>query len=161
MKELTSAEESQLNILTQALAEIYKQKIDEADAVASGELKNFQTSFVLGDEHFIIYFYLQEYWKWIENGRGPGKQPPPNTIQRWIEVRHIVPHPINGKVPSTKQLTYLIGRKIGREGYEGRHPLKNALDSSEATTIINEIKQVLINKIKEEFHAILVGEDQD
>lgn len=157
MKELTSTQEQQLNGYTQQLAQLYKDKIDEAGRVASGDLKNFESYFVLGDDHFRIFFNLQEYWKWVEEGRSPGKQPPPNAIERWIEVKHVVPNPVNNRIPSTKQLVYLIGRKIGREGYEGKHPLKNAMESDVATTIINEIKQVLINKIKDEFHEILVG----
>ena len=156
-KELTTAQEQQLNSYTQQLAQLYKDKIDEVGRVASGDLKNFESYFTLDDEHFRIYFNLQEYWKWVENGRPPGKQPPRSAIEKWIEVKHIVPNPVNNKIPSTKQLAYLIGRKIGKEGYEGKHPLKQSMESAAATTIINEIKQVLINKIKEEFHEILVG----
>ena len=157
--ELTSAQESKLNEYTYRLAQLYRDKIDEAGRVASGELKNFESYFVLDQEHFRIFFNLQEYWKWVENGRGPGKQPPISAIERWIEVKHLVPNPHDNKIPSTKQLAFLIARKIGREGYEGKHPLQNAMSSDTATTIINEIKQVLINKIKDELHEILVGQD--
>lgn len=157
--ELTSAQEQTLNEYTYQLAQLYRDKIDEAGRVASGELKNFESYFVLDEEHFRIFFNLQEYWKWVENGRRPGKQPPTSAIERWIEVKHLVPNPQDNKIPSTKQLAFLIARKIGREGYEGKHPLENAMSSDAATTIINEIKQVLINKIKDEFHEILVGQD--
>lgn len=155
--ELTIEQEQLLNDYTQRLAQLYKEKIDEAGRVASGDLKNFESHFVLEEEHFRIYFNLQEYWKWVENGRSAGKQPPSSAIERWIEVKHLVPNPVNNKIPSTKALVFLIARKIGREGYEGKHPLENAMKSDAAATIINEIKQVLINKIKDELHEILVG----
>lgn len=157
--ELTSSQEKLLNEYTFRLAQLYREKIDEAGRVASGELKNFESHFVLGEEHFRIFFNLKEYWKYVEEGRRAGKQPPSSAIENWIQVKGIVPSPVNDKIPSTKQLAYLIGRKIGREGYEGKHPLRNALESNEATTIINEIKQVLISKIKDELHAILIGQN--
>lgn len=159
MNPLTQSEASQLNTLALRLAEIYKEKIDEAGAVATGELKNFQTTIALGEEHFMIYFNLQDYWKWVERGRRPGKQPPTSAIEHWIEVKHLVPNPMNNKIPSTQQLAFLIARKIGREGYEGRYPLKNTMESPQALTIINEIKTVLIKKIKDEINAILIGQD--
>lgn len=159
--DLTSTQEKLLNEYTFQLAQLYRQKIDEAGRVASGELKNFESYFVLGEEHFHIFFNLQEYWKYVEEGRRAGKQPPSSAIENWIQVRHLVPSPVNDKIPSTKQMAYLIARKIGREGYEGKHPLRNALEDNAATTIINEIKQVLINKIKDELHAILIGQNSD
>ena len=53
-------------------------------------------------------------------GRGPGKFPPPQTIQDWIEDK---PIPVVGI--TVESLAYLIGRKIARQGtdiYLGRRP---------------------------------------
>jgi len=47
----------------------------------------------------------------LETGRKPGKMPPPDSIQSWIEQRGIQPSGI-----SQKSLAFLIARKIGREG---------------------------------------------
>lgn len=51
------------------------------------------------------YFYFQQH------GRGPGKFPPIQNIQDWIEARGITPEGI-----TTRSLAYLIARKIATEG---------------------------------------------
>lgn len=47
----------------------------------------------------------------LEDGRGPGKMPPSDSIETWLQQRGIVPLDI-----SQKSLAFLIARKIGREG---------------------------------------------
>lgn len=66
---------------------------------------------------FEVVMHLEEYWKYVESGRKPGKFPPPDKIRQWIEVKPVIPRPMkNGKLPTIKQLTYLIGRKIATKG---------------------------------------------
>ena len=72
-----------------------------------------------------ITLQLQDYWKYIEDGRKPGKFPPVGAIMRWIEVKPVIPRPNDfGKIPTPKQLAYLIGRKIERDGIEPFPALK-------------------------------------
>lgn len=67
----------------------------------------------------LVGLNLEEYWKYIEYGRKPGKFPPPDAILKWIEVKPVLPRPdAKGRIPKPKQLAYLIGRKIEREGIE-------------------------------------------
>lgn len=62
---------------------------------------------------------LEEYWKYIEYGRKPGKFPPPDAILKWIEVKPVLPRPdANGRIPRPQQLAFLIGRKIATQGIE-------------------------------------------
>lgn len=137
----------ELNNLIEWLAQVYR-NILAADGInASGKLSQFDTDFALEDNHFRIYFYLEPYWKWVEDGRPPGKMPPISAIEDWIRIKPIVPESRNGKVPDTKQLAYLISRKIGRDGYEGKKPMDRALHSFEGRDIIERIKNELINII--------------
>lgn len=74
--------------------------------------------------NFTIVFHLPDYWKWAENGRGPGKMPPPGSLMKWMEWKHIMPQMTtlkSGKtvLPSMESLEFLIRRKIGREGTQG------------------------------------------
>lgn len=71
-----------------------------------------------------VILHLPPYWMYLENGRGPGRFPPPEAIRNWIEVKHIVPRG-DTTVP---QLTYLISRKIAREGTRGKHALEGTVD---------------------------------
>lgn len=64
-----------------------------------------------------ILFKAPEYWKYAEYGRKAGKWPPITAIEKWIDIRHITPYPSSrGKLPTKKQLAFLIARSIGEKG---------------------------------------------
>ena len=53
---------------------------------------------------------LQEYWKYVEEGTKP-HWPPPSAILHWITIKPVLPRPDkNGRIPTPKQLAFLIGR---------------------------------------------------
>ena len=81
---------------------------------ASGTLSQSARAEVrVNGSRYEVVMHLEEYWKFIEAGRRPGKFPPPDKIRQWLEVKPVIPRPMkNGKLPTIKQLTYLIGRKI-------------------------------------------------
>ena len=89
---------------------------------------NIKFNLQVNDTVFEIEFQAPEYWKWANYGRSPGKFPPPDKIEDWIIRRKITPYPTkSGKTPTRKQLTYLISRKIAREGFEGSGFLEKSL----------------------------------
>lgn len=45
-----------------------------------------------------------ENWKWMGNGRGPGKMPPVQNIQRWVEARGL------------DISAWAVAKKIAKEG---------------------------------------------
>lgn len=72
---------------------------------------------------------LASYWKYVEYGRRKGgKFPPFNKILEWVKVKPVLPREINGIKPTQKQLTFLICRKIARDGIEAGNQYKEALD---------------------------------
>lgn len=89
---------------------------------ASGLLGDtMQTIVNIYDDRFEVNIELQDYWYYVEHGRRPGKFPPPNKIKEWIQIKPVTPYAMpNGKLPTVDQLTFLIGRKIAREGTEPR-----------------------------------------
>lgn len=137
---------SQLQSFVDRLSELYRTNLEESKA--TGKLQNFQTDIEIGSNRFVVIFELEDYWKYVEYGRKPGKHPPIDPIEEWIKVKPIIPDSRTGKIPTTKQLAYLISRKIGREGTKGQYPLKQTLESSEAESIINSIKQEIIRQIR-------------
>lgn len=67
--------------------------------------------------YYNILFKAPEYWKYAEYGRKSGKWPPITAIEKWIDIRHITPYPTaRGKLPTKKQLAFLIARSIGEKG---------------------------------------------
>ena len=112
------------------IAQAYNDLIAETETNASGKLSSFKTECVMEGSLFEVIFTLQDYWKYVENGRRPGKFPPVDAIKNWIQIKPVVPRAINGKVPSTDQLAYLIGRKIAIKGIAPKKLLKESLEAS-------------------------------
>lgn len=85
---------------------------------ASYDLYNsFEKIIEIGEDSFSVKIALEDYWKYVEQGRRPGKFPPPDVIKNWIEIKPVEARPgLNGKTPSVEQLSFLIGRKIANEG---------------------------------------------
>lgn len=134
-----------INDLVGAIADIYRQNLESSKA--TGNLQNFQTHITLNGTTFSVGFELEDYWKYVEYGRGPGKQPPIEAIEEWIRVKPIIPTAQSNKIPDTRQLAYLIARKIGREGTPAQKPLSNTMWSEEVNILINAIKRDIVDQI--------------
>ena len=101
-------------------AEIYKYQISLGGKNASRQLTDtIKSKIMLGNQAYEVSLNLQEYWKYVESGRAPGKFPPVKAILDWISVKPIIPRPdANGRIPTPNQLSFLIGRKIKEEGID-------------------------------------------
>lgn len=110
---------------------LYQLNLVQSDRIASGALLNScEFELEVNGSRYDVYLSMEDYWKYIEDGRHPGKFPPTNKILEWIMVKPVIPRPDrNGKLPTPRSLAYLIGRKIANEGYEGSHDLKRAIDT--------------------------------
>lgn len=144
-------ENSLQNILEEwanKLTNLYKSKIGEETDIA----KSIKSEIYFDGNNFIIEINLNEYWKWIENGRAPGKQPP---IEAMVKLaKKVVPRPYilpSGKqtIPSEKQLAFLIGRKIGRDGVKPRPYLKESIDEIKGE-LFKDITDEIVTKIRQE-----------
>lgn len=67
--------------------------------------------------------------------------PPVSAIEKWIEVRRILPKPMtlkSGKqvVPSVKSLAYVIARSIGKKGIKPRPFMSKSIE--EATELFKD-----------------------
>lgn len=136
---------SDIERLVSKLVELCREQLKQYDA--TGSLSDFTYHINLNGSYFELIFSLQYYYYYVEYGRRAGKQPPIEAIEEWIRVKPIIPYAINGKVPDTRQLAFLIARKIGRDGIEGKKPLANAMGSDRAKDIIQEIRQAFANQV--------------
>lgn len=81
-----------------------------------------------------ISFSFADYFNWAEYGRKPGKMPPVEKILEWVKIKPVLPRPMkNGKLPTEKQLSFLIARKIGLQGTKGIHVYEKTLNSFQLT----------------------------
>lgn len=105
----------------------YQDNLIRSGRIASGNLLNSVEFEVIQDKRrFKVNLLLAEYWKYIEDGTRP-HFPPVSVLLEWIKVKPVIPRPdANGRIPTPKQLAYLIGRKIANEGTEGSQDLQKA-----------------------------------
>lgn len=117
----------------QVLEDTYREELANNNAFASGRLFDSVKHIVeVNDTTVELSLSLEDYWKYVEEGRAPGKFPPLDKIEQWITIKPVAPYPdAKGKVPTTAQLAFLIGRKIATEGIEGKHLLDRALETTQ------------------------------
>lgn len=123
----------------------YENKLLDNDHVASWDLiQNIEVVTSFNGMNYWVGFNLQDYWKYIEYGTKP-HFPPVNKLMEWIKIKPVLPRPNkNGKLPTTQQLAYLIGRKISKVGTKGTN------DLSEANRTINQKYEELIQMALDE-----------
>lgn len=118
-----------LGEMAEDLAANYRDQLLRSDRVASRALYNSVSARVEANGHaWEVKMSMLEYWKYIERGTRP-HWPPVSKILEWVQIKPVIPRPgRDGRVPTPKQLAYLIARKIAREGTEGKPDLKDTVD---------------------------------
>lgn len=135
-----------LNKFGKLLVEEYRNNLTEKNVNASYALYN-SVSYVVESNvtNFEVTLNLEEHWKYIEKGRKAGKYPPISAIEKWIEIKPVLPRPMsNGKLPTTKQLAYLIAP---------RPILQDSIDDVFAL-MIEELEEALMKDVQSEFNII-------
>ena len=108
------------------IIDIYRRKLYEGGSNASGQLGNSLRAIVSVNEGvYVLELALSSYWKYVENGRQPGKFPPLDVIKQWIQIKPVIPNIRNGKLPTLDQLSFLISRSIARNGIQPKNYLAN------------------------------------
>ncbi len=125
-------------------------------------------SFSINYAGFPIVFELQlaDYYQFIDQGRKPGKFPPPDVIAKWIQnkklniiqksgLKSIKNQNQMSKVLSQqsqlKSLAYLIGRKIAREGIPATNFYSNTLNPD----VFQELNNNLSAAFKQDVISIM------
>lgn len=109
---------------------------------------------------FIIYSTMSGEFNHImtlETGRKPGKMPPREPIQEWLQFRGINPPDI-----SQESLAFLIARKIGREGTQ---VYRDYTAKGEGTGIILDvvgnreyIQENVLEPLRKELLSLLINQ---
>ena len=136
--------------LCQQFLDDYKKQLQSDGKNASGELANTASYTIqMQGSMFTVYFILKDYWKYVENGRRAGRFPPPEAIEKWIQVKRLVPRSVDGKVPTTKQQAFLISREIARNGIPGTKSLQKTINK-ESSDVTQKICDELIRQLEEQ-----------
>lgn len=126
----------------------YASNLIENGHTASGNLAlNQKHYFVFDGRYYRIYLQLEDYWKYLEYGTKP-HFPPVEKIAEWIRIKPVLPRPnTKGKLPTQKQLAFMIARKISREGTKPTHTLQQTIDEFQ---LRNKVKKLFIESIKKQ-----------
>lgn len=142
----------------------YRAGLDKKNANASKGLYNSLNFEVkIGKQSINLDILLNDYWKYLEYGcKGtetsypdayyPAHFPPTKAIEEWIKIKPVTPEQRNGKLPTQKQLAFLIARSINRKGIEPRFIFRDAVDDiwEQLKDALNEaIEKDVENNIKE------------
>ena len=138
-----------INSIAEELVQSYREQLSSDGKNASGTLSNTSSYLVNYNGTLLkISLLLEDYWKYVENDTKP-HFPPIDKIRQWIKVKPILPTARKGKLPTEKQLAYLIARKISKVGTKGSHSLQSTLDKANIyNKVINEIQNQIIEKLK-------------
>ena len=144
-----------VNQLMNILIDLYRQELTTNKVNSTGSLYNTIRSQIVNDNQLIAGdLILNDYWKYIEEGRKPGKFPNVQSIKSWIRQKSIIPK--GDKLPNTEQLSFLISRKIARNGIQGKNLLERAIEILERQynniiedSVTKDIEQTIDNQLKE------------
>lgn len=133
----------------------YKQNLKNNNRIATGTLHDTAKCEVIKGEYTVV-FHLQDYWRYVEGGRDKTKNNGDGSLRRnilkWIEVKKILPKPIDGKLPTPQQLAYMISKKIHEKGYKGTQDLSKATDD-----IWEKYREEIYTAIDKDFDVALIN----
>ena len=137
-----------LDSLMNEFQNAYASKLKATNHIASGNLSmNQKHHFVFDGRYYKIYLQLEDYWKYLENGTKP-HFPPVEKIAEWIRIKPVLPRPnAKGKLPTQKQLAFLIARSISIKGTKPTHTLQQTIDEFQ---LRNKVKKLFIDAIKKQ-----------
>ena len=132
----------------------YQAELNALNINASGNLQNVDFDVEINNGTYTISLILQDYWKYVEQGRKPGKFPNIGKIQEWIKIKPILPRRMaNGKLPTEKQLAFMIGKSIKENGIPAKPALDNVLKKNENQ--LTKIKEAVGKSLDEEIKQML------
>lgn len=102
-----------LNPIINDFISTYKSTLENKGKRASGKLiDTIKHKIKVDGKYILVILNLEEYYRWVELGRKPGKYPPPDAIKRWIDIKPVLPRPYTGNLPTKPQLVYRAAQKI-------------------------------------------------
>ena len=138
----------------------YRDVLAHNDHIASRKLvDSIKTQVVVGDNAYEVTMTLEDYWKYVEEDTPP-HWPPRDAILKWIEVKPIIPRPDdNGRIPSPKQLAFLIGRAMAGKS-PNQEKLKNPNGGTTGTHDLAQTKEDILPWWREQI-SLALGHDME
>ena len=146
-----------LNKFGEELVENYKQTLIDKNINTTEKSLFNSVKYIFSNDNDVIEvnISLLEYYKYIEKGRAAGKYAPISAIENWVKIKPLIPRPnANGKLPTTKQLAYLVNRKIYTEGIEPKPILQENIYKT-MSNFYEEIEKAIKEDLSGDFEIML------
>ena len=103
--------------------------------------------------NYTFELYLADYWKWVDQGRSPGKRPPLDAIIQWIKFKGLATKKKGyesrlsalSKSNQLRNMSFAIAGKIASEGTKG-----TKFYSSVIPGLVNDFRKELPRKLAED-----------
>ena len=122
--------------------ELVRTKIQKKDKIASGNLlANISTKIEVDGSVYTVILNSLDYLKYLETGTKP-HWPPTKPILKWIKDKRLPTREYTGdkSLPTEKQLTYLVRRKIAKEGTEPNYIIAETIE---------ELNEIYLKRLQE------------
>ena len=122
--------------------ELVKTKIQKKDKIASGNLlASISTKVEVNGSVYTVILNSLDYLKYLETGTKP-HWPPTKPILKWIKDKRLPTREYTGdkSLPTEKQLTYLVRRKIAKEGTEPNYIIAETIE---------ELNEIYLKRLQE------------
>lgn len=147
--------EKALNDYMVEVQRLYKDKLIADNKKATGNLINsIKIKIMVDGWNYIGALELADYWKYVEYGSKP-HFPPISAILKWVKDKPVIPRPMNGITPTQQQLSFLIARKISRDGIKAGNQLRNTIEGVNAS-FMPILEDALAKDIKEYLGRITI-----
>lgn len=150
-----------LEELGEAIKNRYKENLSDSDRKASYNLINsVKYHTVINGYELSIDLEMEDYWKYVEWDTKP-HWPPIDKILEWVKIKPVLPTPMaNGKLPTERQLAFLISRAIAGESPNQaklKNPKGGTTGSHDLESTMEEIDQKWEEKIVDALDADVMG----
>ena len=133
-----------VKVLGKDVVEELQKQLKAKNKVATSNLVNslsYKTVQLLQD--FVINFSYEDYGKWVELGRKPGKYAPISKIKEWCKIKGI-----------DESLAYPINYKIYKFGIKPTPFVQDVLKSNLINESINKMEEILSKDIEQNIYQL-------
>ncbi len=100
------------------VAELRKELISHGKQATGTLVKGLESKVRFDGARAVIEVFAEDYFRFVDQGRKPGRFPPVDKIKAWLRVKGI-----------SEKAAFPIGRKIATEGIKGIKILNPTIDS--------------------------------
>lgn len=143
----------------QTFIDATKKNLDQDGSNASDKLSQsirFNTK-IFGFEYSFLLI-MEDYYKFVDEGRKPGKMPPVSEIKKWIIQKGLITRSQSRRSPNIQKevnsLAFIIARKISKKGKKGTHFYSKVVNQKSLDELKKDVSRALKKDVEIEIMEI-------